>query len=184
MSNDPVPTIVQTDEGDLAFQDYFVRRRCEPRVRGFHFEGVDRALPTPGVLDAIEGADLIVICPSNPWVSVDPILAIPGIREALTEKSIVAVSPIIAGQAVKGPAAKMYLELGVEPSALAVAKHFGGLLEGFVLDIKDLEYENAIGALGIRPLVTNTLMKESADRSRLASKVLTFFEKIEKERAK
>ncbi|HLF88511.1 MAG TPA: 2-phospho-L-lactate transferase, partial [Anaerolineales bacterium] len=124
MSDDPVPTIVQTDEGELAFQEYFVRRQCHPRVRGFHFEGVQHARAAPGMLEVIEGADLIVICPSNPWVSVDPILAIPGVREALTPSPspstrggrIVAVSPIIAGQAVKGPAAKMYAELGVEPS--------------------------------------------------------------------
>ena len=192
MSNDPVPTIVQTDEGELAFQEYFVRRQCHPRVRGFHFEGVQRAHAAPGMLGAIEEADLIVICPSNPWVSVDPILAIPGVREALTlsrsplgkGKRIVAVSPIIAGQAVKGPAAKMYAELGVEPSALAVARHYGGLLEGFVFDKQDTESQDAVRALGIRPFVTDTLMKTPADRRRLAGEVLTFFAEGKKEREK
>ncbi|HLF91304.1 MAG TPA: 2-phospho-L-lactate transferase CofD family protein, partial [Anaerolineales bacterium] len=136
------------------------------------------------------GADLIVICPSNPWVSVDPILAIPGVRETLSPSPsgkggrIVAVSPIIAGQAVKGPAAKMYAELGVEPSALAVARHYGGLLEGFVFDKQDTESLDAVRMLGIRPFVTDTLMKTSADRRRLAGEVLTFFAKGKKEREK
>ena len=192
MSDDPVPTIVQTDEGELAFQEYFVRRQCHPRVRGFHFEGVQHARAAPGMLEVIEGADLIVICPSNPWVSVDPILAIPGVRETHTPSPspsgkggrIVAVSPIIAGQAVKGPAAKMYAELGVEPSALAVARHYGGLLEGFVFDKQDTESLDAVRMLGIRPFVTDTLMKTSADRRRLAGEVLTFFAKGKKEREK
>lgn len=187
MSNEDVPTIVQTDEGDLAFQEYFVRRQCHPRVRGFRFEGIQAARPAPGVLEALERADAVVICPSNPWVSVEPILAVPGIREALTPltpgpspqsgrggKRVVAVSPIIAGQAVKGPAAKMYAELGVEPSALAVARHYGGLLEGFVFDKQDVDCLDEIRALGIRPFVTETLMKTPADRARLAGEVLNF----------
>lgn len=194
MSDDNIPTIVQTEEGELAFQEYFVRRQCHPRVRGFRFEGVQAARPAPGVLEALERAEAIVICPSNPWVSVEPILAVPGVREALTNpltpgfgsrtlpspggrgenKKVVAVSPIIAGQAVKGPAAKMYAELGVEPSALAVARHYGGLLEGFVFDKQDVECLEAVRALGIRPYVTETLMKTPADRVRLAGEVLNF----------
>ncbi|GAB4581403.1 MAG: 2-phospho-L-lactate transferase [Anaerolineales bacterium] len=175
MSDDPVPTIVQTDEGELAFQEYFVRRQCHPRVRGFRFEGVEAARAAPGVLEALEGADLIVICPSNPWVSVDPILSVPKVRELIgTHRNVVAVSPIIAGQAVKGPAAKMYAELGVEPSALAVATHYGGLIGGFVFDIQDAESLVAIRALGVRPFVTDTLMKTPADRVRLAGEVLNF----------
>ena len=178
MSNDPVPTVVLTDEGELAFQEYFVRRQCHPRVRGFRFDGVQAARPAPGVLEALEGADLIVICPSNPWVSVEPILAVGNIRERLTLEgthgNVVAVSPIIAGQAVKGPAAKMYAELGVEPSALAVARHYGGLLEGFVFDIQDAQSLEAIRALGVRPFMTDTLMKTPADRGRLAGEILDF----------
>jgi LPPG:FO 2-phospho-L-lactate transferase len=190
MSDDNVPTIVQTEEGELAFQEYFVRRQCHPRVKGFRFEGIQAARPAPGVLEALEGADAVVICPSNPWVSVEPILAVPGVRERLghtgmdtggnlrdfigTRRKVVAVSPIIAGQAVKGPAAKMYAELGVEPSALAVARHYGGLLEGFVFDKQDVACLDDVRALGIRPLVTETLMKTPADRKRLAGEVLDF----------
>ena len=183
MSNDPIPTIVNTEEGEMAFQEYFVHQQCQPRVRGFRFEGVQHALPAPGVVEAIEATNLIVICPSNPWVSVDPILSIPGIRELVKARRIIGVSPIIAGQAVKGPAAKMYAELGVEPSALAVAKHYGGLLEGFVFDKQDMDSTDAIRALGIQPFVTDTLMNTPADRCRLAGDVLTFFE-YQKERAK
>lgn len=187
MSDDPIPTIVNTEEGEMAFQEYFVHRQCHPRVRGFRFEGVQVARAAPGVLEALARADLIVFCPSNPWVSVDPILSIPGVRDLVgkqggTRGKVFAVSPIIAGQAVKGPAAKMYAELGVEPSALAVAKHYGGLLAGFVLDRQDGMQEEAVRELGIRPFVTETLMKTPADRVRLAGDVLRFFEQDQKER--
>ncbi len=110
MSDQPVRTIVQTDQGDLMFQEYFVERHCEPRVKGFEFRGLEGASAAPGVLDALEQADAVVICPSNPWVSIGPILAIRGIRPILQEKYVVAVSPIIGGAAVRGPAAKMYAE--------------------------------------------------------------------------
>ncbi len=180
MSDQPVPTLVDTDEGELAFQEYFVRRKCEPRVKGFHFQGVEQAVPAPGVLEAIERASLVVICPSNPWVSVAPILALPGVRQALLGRpQVIAVSPIIGGKAVKGPAAKMYAELGIQPSALAVARHYGarslgGLLTGFVLDIVDRDQADAIAGEGIRPYITDTLMQTPADRWRLAMEVLAF----------
>ena len=126
MSDQLVRTIVNTDEGELAFQEYFVHRRCEPRVKGFRFEGADSAEAVSGAKEAIESADAIVICPSNPWVSIDPILRIfPKI-----EKPVFAVSPIIGGETVKGPAAKMYRELGIEPSAFAVANHYRDLIIG------------------------------------------------------
>lgn len=174
MSDDYMPTWVYTNEGELPFQEYFVHRRCQPRVKGFRFDGVDRARPAPEALDALEVSDLIVICPSNPWVSVDPILAVPGMRAALDNKPIVAVSPIIGGQAVKGPAAKMYSELGITPSALAVASHYGSLLSGFVLDIQDEEQAEDIQQSGVQALVTDTLMKTPYDRLRLAEEVVTF----------
>jgi LPPG:FO 2-phospho-L-lactate transferase len=116
----------------LPFQEYFVHRQCHPRVSGFRFADVKQAHPAPGVLAAMREADLVVICPSNPWVSVDPILSIPGVRPTIDGQLVVAVSPIVGGQAIKGPAAKMYAELGIEPSALAVARHYGELLEAFM----------------------------------------------------
>ena len=146
MSDDSVRTIVNTDEGELAFQEYFVHRRCEPRVKGFRFNGIESAKPAPGIVDAIKEADAVVICPSNPWVSIAPILAVADIRSALEAKKICAVSPIIGGQVVKGPAAKMYRELGIEPSALAVARHYQNLITGFVFDEVDAKLEAEIQA--------------------------------------
>ena len=138
MSDQSVRTIVDTrEDGELSFQEYFVHRKCEPKVRGFRFSGIESAQPAPGVLKSIQEADAVVLCPSNPWVSIDPILALPGLRSALAAKIVLAVSPIIGGQTVKGPAAKMYTELGFRPSALAVARHYADFLTGFILDMVD-----------------------------------------------
>jgi LPPG:FO 2-phospho-L-lactate transferase len=170
MTNSPVRTIVDTDEGELAFQEYFVHRQCEPRVKGFRFDGAEGAQPAPGVREALASAQVIVICPSNPWVSIDPILQVLSLT-ALKEKKVVAVSPIIGGKTVKGPAAKMFAELGIEPSAPAVAKHYNGLLNGFVLDDTDRHLSDKIA---MKTLVTDTIMKSYADRARLAMDVLHF----------
>ncbi|TES89927.1 MAG: 2-phospho-L-lactate transferase [Anaerolineales bacterium] len=171
MSDDPIPTIVLTEEGEMAFQEYFVARRCEPRVTGFRFEGSEQAKPAPGVLEAIQKADFVVLCPSNPWVSIDPILSVPGIYTALEERPVIAVSPIIGGKALKGPVTKMYAELGITPTAHAVAEHYGDLLAGFVLDEVD---RNLTKDLGLRTLVTDTIMKSMEDRTRLGEAVLSF----------
>jgi len=170
MSDQPVRTIVDTDEGELAFQEYFVHRRCEPRVKGFRFEGSDSAEAVSEAKEAIASADAVVICPSNPWVSIDPILRIfPKI-----EKPVFAVSPIIGGETVKGPAAKMFRELGIEPSAFAVANHYRDLITGFVLDTMDAQLIESVRGLDMRVLVTNTLMKGHDYRRQLASDVLNF----------
>lgn len=170
MSDSPVRTMVDTDEGELAFQEYFVHRRCEPKVKGFRFDGVEAAEPAVGVKEALESADAVVICPSNPWVSVDPILKV--IKEIT--KPVVAVSPIIGGKTVKGPAAKMYAELGIEPSALAVANHYRNILTGFVLDNADSSMERGVQELNIKTMVTDTLMNHLTVRARLAQDVLHF----------
>ncbi|MFN2144902.1 MAG: 2-phospho-L-lactate transferase [Anaerolineales bacterium] len=171
VSDDPIPTIVLTGEGELAFQEYFVARRCEPKVEGFRFEGILQSKPAPGVLEAIKGAEIVVICPSNPWVSIDPILGVPGVRDALTGKVVVAVSPLVGGKAIKGPAAKMYTELEIEPSALAVERHYGALLSGFVMDVLD---ENLTKHLSRPVLITDTIMVEREQRYNLAEEVLSF----------
>lgn len=172
MTDESVSTMVDTvEQGELAFQEYFVHQRCAPQVRGFRFAGADTAQPAPGVLEAIHQADAIVFCPSNPWVSIDPILAV---LPPLNGKTIIAVSPIIGGQAIKGPAAKMFAELGVAPSALAVAKHYGALISGFVLDAVDATLTDEIQKLGISPLVVNTIMKTALERKKLAQDVLNF----------
>ncbi len=174
MSDSAVRTIVESDEGELPFQEYFVHRHCEPRVKGFRFDGVDSAEPANGVLEAVTAADAIIICPSNPWVSIDPILSIPKMRQALESKKVVAVSPIIGGKTVKGPAAKMYAELGIEPSALAVAEHYRHLLTGFVLDSVDANLETHVQNLTTKTLLVDTLMNHLTDRTRLANDVLNF----------
>lgn len=169
VTDDWVPTIVHTDAGELAFQDYFVARRCEPQVTAFTFQGAERATPAPGVLAAIEAADAVVLCPSNPWVSIDPMLHIPGVLSALQEKNVIAVSPIIGGQVVKGPAAKMYRELGIEPTAGAVAKHYQHFIKTFVIDIEDASIADTIL---LETVVAPTLMKTVEDRLLLANQIL------------
>lgn len=179
MTDDPVRTIVNTLElGEVSFQEYFVHQRCEPTVSGFRFDGIENALPASGVIEAIENADAVVICPSNPWVSIDPILAIAGIKSACEPKPIIAVSPIIGGKALKGPAAKMYRELGIEPSALAVAKHYQPILSGFIFDQVDAEMESKIKSLGMKTLVTDTIMTDPKGRHRLAKDVLDFVNNV------
>jgi len=170
MSDQSVRTIVETNEGELAFQEYFVHRRCEPQVKGFRFEGADQAKAVSGAKEAISSADAIVFCPSNPWVSIDPILKVIPIKD----KPIYAVSPIIGGETVKGPAAKMYRELGIEPSAFAVANHYHGLATGFVMDTIDTQLIESVRGLNMQVLVTNTLMKGHEDRRQLANDVLNF----------
>jgi LPPG:FO 2-phospho-L-lactate transferase len=174
MTDDVVQTVVDTDEGEMDFQTYFVYRRCEPRVRGFRFAGLEAATPTEHVLSALGAADLIVFCPSNPFVSLDPILSLPGVRAAVQRKGAVAVSPIVGGQALKGPAAKMLAELGREVTAASVAAHYAGLLRGFVLDVVDSELKPGIESESVRVLVTDTVMHTHADRARLARAVLDF----------
>jgi LPPG:FO 2-phospho-L-lactate transferase len=170
MSDDRLRTMVQTDEGELEFQEYFVHRQCRPRVSGFRFEGEARA--TAAVLQALDEAELTVFCPSNPFVSLGPILQLPGVRERLTARPGVAVSPIVGGQALKGPAGKMLAELGRPISPVAVAQTYAGLISGFVLDELDAGLAPQVRALGLRVRVTDTVMKNDDDRARLAEEVI------------
>ena len=174
MSDDPLPTFVITEEGRLAFQDYFVRRQCQPVVQGFEYYGVEQSRPTTGLLEALSSADLVILCPSNPWVSIDPILAVPGVRETIAERTVLAVSPIIGGQTIKGPAAKMFSELGIEPSSAAVARHYQDLVNGFVLDNKDSALTPVIQAIIPNTLTTNTIMKTQPARRNLAEEMIRF----------
>lgn len=175
MSNDPVRTMITGPEGELAFQEYMVRLRTEVDVRSIRFEGIESAKPAPGVLEAITGAETVILAPSNPFVSIGPILAVEGIRAALesTKAARIAVSPIIAGQVVKGPAAKMMTTLGYEVSALGVAKIYQGLIDLFVLDEQDRELAPAVEALGMKALVTDTMMTSMERKAELASDILT-----------
>lgn len=170
MSDVPVHTIVKTIEcGFLPFQEYFVHQKCEPRVKGFIFRGAEEARPAPGILEAIQKADGVIFCPSNPWVSIDPILSVPGVRSSLDGKFVIAVSPIVGGKALKGPAAKMFMELKIDPSPMAIADHYGHLLSALVIDKVDAHLENKIH---IPVRVTNTIMDSEANQLHLAQDVL------------
>lgn len=173
MSDDPVRTRLRTPEGWLDFQEYFVHRRCEPIVHELLFQGAGAARAHPAFLAALSHPDLeaIVICPSNPFISVEPILAIPGVRQAMIDSPvpIIAVSPIIAGQAVKGPTAKMMAELGMDPSAGTVAHRYNDLLDGYVIDHADMSEVVSIDA---RVTLAQTLMRTMEDREALARTVI------------
>ena len=173
MSDEPVRTLVHTDEGDLPFQHYFVRLRCEPIVMDLSFVGAEYARVPEAVVNALTTADLIVFCPSNPYLSIDPILSVPGMRRLLQESPAprIAVSPIVGGAAVKGPAAKMMREMGQMVSPLTVVDHFEGLLDGFVLDHAD---SAVVRAVQLPTLVTATMMTDLASKTQLAQEVLAF----------
>jgi LPPG:FO 2-phospho-L-lactate transferase len=179
MSDDPVRTVVTTDRDELAFQDWFVRLRCEPTVVSLHFAGANSAKPHPALLD-LAGLRGLVVCPSNPFVSVAPIIALPGVRAALesTRTPLVAVTPIVGGQAIKGPAAKMLAELGHDVSALGVARYYKGLIDGFVLDAQDAALKDKIEALGMRVRVADTMMRNDQDKQRLAHTTLEFVDEL------
>ena len=177
MSDQPVRTVVETPDGPLPFQHYFVREQCRPRVTGFRFEGAKSARPAPALTEALErGVSAVVICPSNPFISIDPILAVPGVRQALRHNGapVVAVSPIVGGRAIKGPTAKMMTELGLASGAAEVAEHYRGLIDGFVLDRSDAESAAAVERLGVAVLVTGTVMQSLDDKTRLAEETLAF----------
>ena len=176
MSDTPVRTRVKTATGELAFQDYFVRLRCAPRVSGFRFAGVRGARVAPALARVMRGrVDAVVLCPSNPYVSIAPITSVSAIRAWLRQRTfpVIAVSPIIGGAAVKGPAAKMMRELDAQPTALAVARHYGAAVDCWVIDEQDAPLAGAIERLGKRVLVTPTLMKNRRLSTALARRVLS-----------
>ena len=174
MCDQPVPTMIDTAEGELHFQEYLVKRRAQPVVRGIRFDGVDTARPARGVLEAIRDADRILICPSNPLISIGPILAVPGIREALRarKKNVIAVCPIVAGKSLKGPSDKMLVELGYEASALGVAKLYADFTGTFVIDPADKTQAGSIRKLGMQVEVVPTVMKTRAQKRKLARSLL------------
>ncbi|HWO01678.1 MAG TPA: 2-phospho-L-lactate transferase [Blastocatellia bacterium] len=174
MSDAYTPTQIATDEGEMHFQEYFVKRQCEPRVRGIRFDGIESVQPAQGVLDSILDADAVIVCPSNPFISIGPILAVPGVRDALrrTRSTVIAITPIIGGRALKGPTADMLRDLGHEVSAQAVAAMYQDFLDIFVLDVTDASVGPAIGALNVDVRSTDTLMNTLAEKERLALSVL------------
>ena len=174
MSNEPVPTIIETGEGTLHFQEYLVKRRAEPVVRAIRFEGVEKSQPAPGVLEAIRSVNRILICPSNPLISIGPILAVPGVRDALRarRKDVIAVCPIVGGKSLKGPSDKMLAQLGHEPSAHGVAKLYCDFTGIFVIDPADKSQAAAIHSLGMQVSILPTVMKTRGHKRKLARTLL------------
>jgi LPPG:FO 2-phospho-L-lactate transferase len=176
MSENPVRTMIMTKEGEIAFQEYFVQKQCQPVVKAVRFAGIEAARPSREVASALRNADVIIFCPSNPLLSLDPILALPTLSRIIAASRVpkIAVSPIVGGTALKGPAAKIMTELGMEVSPIGVAQHLKEVLTGFVLDHVDQAYQDEITDLGLRTLVTGIIMANNEDRVRLAQEVLDF----------
>ena len=182
MTDAPVHTQVITDRGSLPFQQYFVKERCMPRVRAIEFDGAGKAALSKGFSAALRDPALeaIFVCPSNPYLSIDPLLALAGVKEGLSGAAapVIAVSPLIEGQALKGPTAKIMTELGLEPSALSIARHYGALLNGFVVDSRDAELCGPLRAMGLEARAAPIYMKSLNDRIALAHTVLNFADRI------
>lgn len=174
MTDSYTPTRVVTQEGEMHFQEYFVRRKCGPRVQEIRFDNIDRAEPAPGVVSAITEAGAVIICPSNPFISIGPILAVPGIREALrqTQAEVIAVTPIIGGRALKGPAADMLRDLGHKVSAYGVAALYQDFVDAFLLDETDAEIAIDVRSLGMQVFSTDTVMNTLDDKMHVAGCVL------------
>ena len=167
MSDDRVRTFVTTEAGELPFQEYFVQRGFQDDVRAVRFDGVEAARPAPGVIEAIENADGVIVAPSNPLVSIGPILAVPGVRHALVGARVAAISPIVGGRALKGPADRMLSGLGYEPSATGVARLYADFLDVLLLDRQDAALAEEVQSTGVRPIVTTTIMRGEASRRAL-----------------
>jgi LPPG:FO 2-phospho-L-lactate transferase len=184
MTNARVRTVVDTEEGLLPFQEYFVKRRCEPAIRSLIYEGADEADATNDVIRSIETADTIIIAPSNPYMSVGPILAMDGVKDALLNATapIIAISPIVGGMAVKGPLVKVMMELGHTPSAATVAEYYAEFINGFVLDQQDADMQVDVITLGIGPHVTDTMMRTIDDRARLACEIVNYADQLRPEK--
>lgn len=178
MSDDPVSTVIETDRGALPMQDYFVRQRCQPVVKSFAYKGASEARANGDLIADLQSGSLraIVICPSNPYLSIDPILAVAGIREHIeaADVPVIAVSPIVGGQSLRGPLGKIMGELELEASSLSIARHYGGLIDALVIDDSDADECAAIEALGIRAHTAPTVMNSVADQKTLARTVLGF----------
>jgi LPPG:FO 2-phospho-L-lactate transferase len=176
MSNDPVQTTVHTRSGELPFQHYFVREKCQPAVRGFSFHGIEQASPSAEFIQTLQNPNLeaVIICPSNPFLSIDPILALPGIRSLLTQVPVpvIAISPLIGGKAVKGPTAKIMQELNIPCSSAAIASHYAGLVSHLLVDPADQHELAQIRSTGIQCLVHPTLMRRREDKIELARYLL------------
>jgi len=175
MTDDTLKTIVITEISEMSFQEYFVKNRCDPRVISLRFDSPSECSPSPGFVTALNESDLLVFCPSNPFLSVDPILAVPGVRKKIENfrGARIAVSPIVGGEAIKGPAGKILRELGHEVSCVGVAKRYVDLCDVFIIDNVDADLASTIEKLGMRVVVTNTIMNNDQEKRTLAQEILS-----------
>ncbi len=179
MCDEPAPTLIKTKEGEwLGFQDYFVRLHCHPEIAEIALLGNNEISASELVVQALHDAELVILAPSNPWVSIDPILALGGVVEVLKKKVVIAISPIIQGSALKGPAAKMFRDLGIQPSSEAVQQHFEGILDGFIFDILDLQNRENWQPSAIITESFQTIMKDEKDKIALAEAVISLGTRI------
>jgi LPPG:FO 2-phospho-L-lactate transferase len=176
MTDQAVHSVIETDEGALPFQDYFVKRQCQPAFRGVTFQNVANARASAALGEALKKATTILIAPSNPFVSIDPILSVPDVRDGIRrpDAPVIAISPIVGGTAIKGPLAKMMREFGLEPSTLEVARHYGALVNGWIIDASDRDSLLKLEAMGFRVRATNTIMRNTEDKARLAREAMDF----------
>src|SRR3972149_5293539 len=181
MTDDEVETWVMTDEGEMHIQEYLVKRGMKPKVKGILIKGIEDARPAPGVIQAIEEASRIIVCPSNPIISIGPILQVKGIREALkrTQAKVIAISPLVGGAPLKGPADKLMRGLGLEVSSTQVAKLYNDFIDEIVIDEKDAFEADAIRSIGIKPVVADTVMSNDEKAERLAGRVLELFNEVQ-----
>ncbi|MDH3351978.1 MAG: 2-phospho-L-lactate transferase [Gammaproteobacteria bacterium] len=178
MSNDPVRTMIETDSETISFQDYFVRQKCRPAVQKIRYQGLDSALPSPGLDALLKSSEIgaYVICPSNPYLSIDPMLSLPSVRDHIIDSPapVVAVSPVVAGGSLKGPTGKIMGELGIPCTAIEVAKHYKGLINGIIIADQDAGDTAEIERLGVHVITANIVMKSTQDKRDLATLVLSF----------
>ncbi|MGE0128317.1 MAG: 2-phospho-L-lactate transferase [Blastocatellales bacterium] len=174
MTDTHTPTTIITDEGEMHFQEYLVKRRAQPKVAGIRFENIESAEPAPGVAEAILESDAVIICPSNPLISIGPILAVPGMRELLkqTKATVVAISPVVGGASLKGPTDRMLADLGMQVSAAQVARLYSDIADVFILDVQDKQARHEIEKLGLKVCVTDTVMSGLEEKIRLAAVTL------------
>jgi len=174
MSDQPVPTIIETRDGNIHFQEYLIKHRTEPGIKAIHFHNIKLVHPAPGVLEAVCDADRVIVCPSNPLISIGPILAVPRVREQLRARreSVIAVCPIVGGKSLKGPSDKMLIQLGAGSSAASVAKLYADFTGTFVIDRRDADQASAIEALGMKVAVLPTVMRTRNDKRKLARSLL------------
>ena len=181
MTDDLVSTIITTDQyGEISFQEYFVKFKYQPELRDYHYEGIDKAKLNTEAQQFLEDADIVILCPSNPWLSILPILSVQNLKLIISKKVCIAVSPIVGSSAVKGPAAKIFIEKGIHPCAVEVANIYKDFINGFVLDHKNKHEYEKIKAWGIIPMVTDTIMKDDDSKIRLAKEVFDFAQQFTK----